>query len=84
MPSDLVIYGAGRRDPKPIDPASIQFTTRPARSCRGCIFDGQWWRVCQQASEIAELAGLVDCEKGKIIYVAKARDPRQIDIMETL
>lgn len=81
---ELVIYGAGRRDPKPIDPAQVQFTTRPAKSCRGCLFDGQWWSVCKAAGEIAERAGLVECEAGRVIYVAKKLDPRQVDIMDVL
>lgn len=82
MSSELVIYGAGKRDPKPLDPASIQFTTRPANSCRGCIFDGQWWSVCREAGEVAQHAGLAECESGKVIYVVREVDPRQLAIDE--
>lgn len=70
----------GKRDPEAVDPAAIQFTTRPARSCKNCLFDRQWWTVCEKANAIAEKAGLVGCEKGKVIYVPKKLDPRQITI----
>lgn len=80
MTAELVIYGAGRRDPVPLDPATMQFETRPATSCRGCLFDGQWWSVCQQAGELAVRAGLAECESGKVIYVARKIDPRQMKI----
>lgn len=80
MTTELVIYGAGRRDPHPLDPATLQFTTRPANSCRGCIFDGQWWSVCKEAGEVAQRAGMPECEAGGVIYVAREVDPRQLNI----
>lgn len=70
MTAALVIYGAGPRDPQPLNPNALQFVTKPARSCRGCLFNGQWWRVCREAGIVAALAGLPECEEGKVIYIA--------------
>lgn len=72
--SDLV----GLADP--LDPAQMRFTARPAKSCRGCVFDGQRASVCRQASSLAVLAELPDCDQG-VIYVALEIDPRQIEIV---
>lgn len=80
MTAELVIYGAGRRDPEVLKPNTMQFTTKPASSCRGCIFEGQWWRVCREAGIVAVLAGLPECESGGVIYVARKLDPRQLPI----
>lgn len=80
MTAALVIYGAGPRDPEALKPQQMQFTTRPANSCRGCLFSGQWWRVCREAGIVAALAGLDECEAGNVIYVAKEIDPRQLAI----
>lgn len=82
MTADLVIYGAGKRDPQALKPQQMQFTTRPASSCRGCLFEGQWWRVCREAGIVAELAGMPECEAGGVIYVTKETDPRQLEIKD--
>lgn len=66
---------------EPISPESIQFTTRPAKSCRGCLFDGQHSSVCDRACQAAERAELEHCERG-FIYVAKQADPRQVSLIE--
>lgn len=80
MTADLVIYGAGKRDPEALQPQKMQFTTRPASSCRGCLFEGQWWRACREAGIVAVLAGMPDCEEGAVIYVDREIDPRQLAI----
>ena len=70
----------GRRDDTELDPASIEFSERPATSCRGCLFSGQWHRVCQDANSQAKLRGLSPCEAG-VVYVPVAKDVRQIDLL---
>lgn len=75
----------GKRDPVALDPASMQFTARPApevRTCAGCLFDGQYARVCRLAGEVAQRAGLADCEAGRVVYVLRAVDARQLSIFE--
>lgn len=81
MTAELVIYGAGKRDPVPLDPTAMQFTVQPATSCRGCVFAGQWWKVCQLAGEVAQRAGLPECESGSVIYLLVETDPRQLSII---
>lgn len=69
----------GRRG-EPISPESIQFITRPAKSCRGILFDDQDASVCDRACQVAERAELEHCERG-FIYVAKPADPRQLSLI---
>lgn len=64
-----------------LSPESIQFTTRPAKSCRGCLFDGQHSSICDRACQAAQRAELEHCERG-FIYVAKPVDPRQVSLIE--
>lgn len=64
---------------EPLHPESMQFTIKPATSCRGCLFNGQRSRVCNQACEVARRADLPHCEEG-VIYVLKEIDPRQLTI----
>jgi hypothetical protein len=61
MTTDLVIYGAGPRDPVQLDPAEMQFKAQRARSCRACLFHGQWVSVCNRAGEEAVKRGMPDC-----------------------
>lgn len=70
----------GRRG-EPLSPESMQFTTSPAMSCRGCLFDGQASAVCDRACRAAQRAELEHCEQG-YIYVAKAIDPRQANLLD--
>lgn len=81
MTADLVIYGAGPRDPVPLDPTQMQFKAEPSsrRTCARCLFERQWSEVCDRAIEVATRAGLPDCARG-FIYVAAEVDPRQIEI----
>lgn len=65
----------------PLSPESMQFTTRPAASCRGCLFDGQAAAVCDRACGAAARAELAHCESG-VIYVVKPVDPRQVDLLQ--
>jgi len=65
----------------PLAPEAIQFTTRPAKSCRGCLFQKQPSSICDRACEIAQRAELEHCECG-FIYVEKPVDPRQVSIIE--
>mgnify|MGYP001557051756 CR=1 FL=1 len=60
---------------------NMQFTTRPAKSCRGCLFQKQPSSICDRACEIAQRAELEHCERG-FIYVKKPVDPRQVSIIE--
>jgi len=62
-------------------PESMQFTTRPAKSCRGCRFDGQPDHICERACQAAQRVELAHCERG-FIYVAKPVDTRQLSIIE--
>ncbi len=70
----------GRRG-EPLSPESMQFTTSPAMSCRGCLFDGQHSSVCDRACKAAARAELEHCEQG-FIYVAKDLDPRQVNLLD--
>jgi hypothetical protein len=81
MTAELVIYGAGHRDPVPLDPAAMAFRAQPAKKgCRGCVFDGQWSPVCKRAGELAKSSGRPDCGDG-FIYVAP--DKRQMDLLKS-
>lgn len=63
-----------------MSPESMQFTTRSATSCRGCLFEGQHSSVCDRACKAAARAELDQCEAG-FIYVEKQIDPRQVDLL---
>ena len=52
-------------------------------TCRGCVFEGQSYRVCKRACEAAVEAGQPDCDDhaplgGNYIYVAA--DARQLPL----
>jgi hypothetical protein len=66
---------------EPLHPESMQFTTRPAKSCRGCLFQGQHSAICARACQAAERAELEHCERG-VIYVEKPVDTRQLPLEE--
>lgn len=65
---------------EPLDPHQMRFTVKPAKSCRGCLFDGQRASVCLVASSLAAKAGLPDCDEG-YVYVSVQTDPRQVEIV---
>jgi hypothetical protein len=71
------------RKGEPMNPETMQFTTRPATSCRGCLFDGQSASVCDRACKAAVRAEQEHCETG-FIYVTKPVDPRQVDLLKGL
>jgi hypothetical protein len=62
-------------------PENMQFTTRPAKSCRGCLFQGQHSAVCDRAGDVTQLAELEHCTRG-FIYVEKPADPRQVSLID--
>lgn len=64
-----------------MSPENMQFTTRPAKSCRGCLFQGQHSAVCDRACDVAQLAELEHCTRG-FIYVEKPVDDRQLSIIQ--
>lgn len=68
---------------EPLEPSAMQYTDRPAVSCRGCVFDGQSAKVCRRAREVAVRAGLGHCIDNKVMYVALPVDPRQLRIPGT-
>lgn len=67
---------------EPVSPARMQFTSRPTASdtCAGCIFRNQRSEVCKEATRVALLADLPDCDDGHV-YVAVVTDPRQMSII---
>lgn len=65
----------------PIDPAGIDFTHKPGKSCSGCIMAKQRISVCNQAVEIALRASMPSCDEENVVYVLRVRDPRQIDLV---
>ena len=68
----------GRRDDQELDPEAMQFGERAAvNKCRGCVFDGQWSKVCMKAAKVAVRAGLRDCDDG-FIYTEVQQYPRQL------
>lgn len=69
-----------KREATRLDPAALQFTTRRAKSCRGCAFERQWSDVCGQAQEAAARVELQNCEKG-FIYVLVPGDPCQHSLL---
>jgi len=71
----------GAHDDASYDPASMQFTTRLGGTCKGCIFEKQRVSVCRKAADAAALAGLADCDTG-VIYILRAQDPRQLNLVE--
>lgn len=63
----------------PLDPSRILFTTKSAKSCRGCLFSGQRASVCHQAAAVALRADLPDCDRG-FVYVPIPIDERQLTL----
>lgn len=64
-----------------MDPANTKFTTAPAKTCKGCLFNGERSPVCHKATALAVRAGLEDCDSG-VIYIAVETDPRQLDLLK--
>jgi hypothetical protein len=69
----------GPRDAAILDPRTIEFKTRPCKSCAGCLFDRQSSAVCTVAGREAKMRGLEACESG-VVYVLVEKDPRQLPI----
>lgn len=66
----------------PLDPASLNFTTKPGRACKQCLFQRQRVSVCNKAVELALLAGMANCDQEDVIYILREVDPRQMVIEE--
>jgi len=64
---------------EPVDPSQMRFTTKHGASCHACIFKGQRAAVCREASRLAVLAGLEDCDR-EVVYVPLPIDTRQLTI----
>lgn len=62
-----------------MDIASLKFTSKPGKTCNGCLFDESRHETCVKVSEIAVRAGMPDCDDG-VIYVQVETDPRQMEI----
>jgi hypothetical protein len=62
-----------------MNPAEIRFTAKPARNCKGCIFDTCRSTVCHRATEVAKLRSLPDCDTG-YVYVPDESDERQSEL----
>lgn len=65
---------------EPLYPAEIDFTTKPGRQCRTCLFQRQRISVCNDAVALAVKAGMPSCDDVDIVYVVKVRDHRQLAI----
>lgn len=66
----------------PLNPASFNFTTKPGRACRNCLFQRQRVSVCNKAVELAVFAGMSSCDETDVVYVMREVDPRQLKIEE--
>jgi hypothetical protein len=64
----------------PLDPGTVDFTTKPGRKCRTCVFSRQKSVVCDEAVRLALLAGLDSCDDRNVVYFVRVRDPRQVDL----
>lgn len=67
---------------EPIDPAIVEFTTKPGRKCRTCHFSRQHQSVCDQVEIIAKRAGMALCDLEDVVYIERLRDERQLIIGE--
>lgn len=75
-----------------MEPAELRYMAKVTRAgwkdCTGCMFKGQRMAVCHEASRVAILAGMVDCdardpETGRThIYQRVKLDPRQVDLVD--
>lgn len=63
-------------------PSEMQFTTAPGKNCGGCLFENERSTVCHEVARVAVRAGLPDCEYSRLIYVARAVDERQLELVE--
>lgn len=68
----------------PIDPGAVDFTTKPGRKCRTCVFNRQKSPVCDEAVRLALRAGMASCDEQDVVYVERVRDPRQLDLERKL
>lgn len=64
----------------PLDPTTIDFTTKPGRKCRTCLFARQKSAVCDEAVRLALRADMASCDEQDVVYVLAKRDARQLTI----
>lgn len=79
---------------EPLDPASMQFRAKladPERThCSGCLFRGQRSIICNMAAQVAQRAGMNDCDERdpdtgrSFIYVTVEMDARQLDLVQQI
>lgn len=67
---------------EPIDPAIVEFTTKPGKKCRTCFFVRQRQSVCDQVEMIAKRAGMALYDLEDVVYIERLRDERQLTIGE--
>lgn len=63
-----------------MDVAQLNFTSKPGKTCNGCLFDESHSSVCREACAAAVRASMPDCDKG-VIYVLVETDPRQLALI---
>jgi hypothetical protein len=86
-----VVHWLGGRDADQLAPAAMRYRAKLASAskgaCAGCLFRGQAAAICGEAGQLAQRAGLPDCEAtdpetGRtFIYVALEVDPRQLEVV---
>lgn len=64
----------------PLDPAALDFTTKPGLQCRTCVFARQKSAVCDEAVRLALRADMASCDDEDVVYVLAKRDGRQLRI----
>lgn len=65
---------------EPIDPASVDFTTKPGKTCKGCLYQKQRSSVCNQVEDICKREGIARCSLVDVIYIRRVVDDRQLTI----
>lgn len=63
-----------------LDPATMDFITKPGKKCRTCIFSRQRVSVCDEVERLAKLAGFDLCDVEDVVYVQRKRDERRLTI----
>lgn len=79
--ADPLVIGVHGRVVPDMNPRQIEFKSRAAKGCAGCLFEGQRSAICNMVGEQAALRGLPACDDG-VIYIEVEKDPRQCDLIE--
>lgn len=67
---------------EPLSPEQMDFTTKPGRACRSCIFERQRISVCDRAVALAVKAGMPSCDNEDVVYTLRETDSRQLSIID--